>query len=313
MEIESEAISWALPPEAASPHRSEMHSSAELLFSVGDYPLARNLYARLHAQDPATALYLERLAFCLMQLKEEANADLCFEKLSVLYPDFTHFVCTANHFYDRGDSLRAKKYYMKALCHQNDDYVSCFQMFKNLGNISLREGDIEQAEEYYHRAQRIHPDSDLLCVNYGSLYLQKKDFTKARDAYEKALYLNPQSAKARMGLALLYRELCDYPMAWANIQFAVEWDSKNASYLKLLCQWALSDFRYDEAIAACESFLAKESFHLEVELLFACLLFQSGQRQYAFWEVQKILAFEPSCVDAQKLLRTLEAYHEVGN
>ncbi|MEC9281914.1 MAG: tetratricopeptide repeat protein [Bdellovibrionota bacterium] len=281
--------------------------NAELLYANSDFTLARAIYARLHNMNFDRPEYLQRLAECFEKSNELVNARTSFEKLAEFHPSFENYVRTANFFYEQKDMSKAKAYYTKALCEQAEDFVSSFQMFKNLGNISLTEGDFEQAEEYYHRAQRIHSESDLLCVNYGSLYFQMGRYTEAIKSFYEALQINPKSSKARMGLALLYKAQDETEMAWANLKAAIDYDEANASYLKMLAHWSMSDFRYDDALEKLEKYLNQREYNQELNLLFACVLFQAGYREYAFWEAQKILNFDPDCEDARKLVDLVEA------
>lgn len=293
-------------PEASSDQEEHFTRNAEILFANGDWSLARVIYSKLHEMNREKAFYLERLGDCYKELGEYENASIAFEQLSETYPCFRSYILSGNHFLEVKNFVKSKKYYHKAICHQEEDYTLLFDMFKNLGNLSLHEGDFEQAEEYYNKAHSIFSGSDLLFVNYGSLYLQKKEFEKARESFQNALSINPKSDKARLGLALLFREAQDLEMAWGNLEAAMECDEKNVSVLKMAAQWALNDFRYDSAREYLERFVSKNEYHQEINVLLACLYYQSGFREEAFWECEKILNFDPDNADALKLMQILE-------
>lgn len=280
--------------------------NAEVLYANKDWGLARVIFSNLHTSHPETSMYLERLADCYTELGEFENAVIAYESLLTKFGGFRSLVLAGNFYLSQKNFFHAKKVYMKAICHQEEDFQLLFDLFKNLGNISLQEGDFDQAEEYYNKALRIHEGSDLLHVNYGSLYLQKKDFEKSIESFQRAIHYNEKSCKARLGLALLYRENNENELAWANLRAAADFDPENESTLKMMAQWGLADFRYDVALECLEKYVESHEFHKEINVLLACLYFQAGFRDACYWECQKIIEFDPENEDTMKLLKVLE-------
>lgn len=298
-------------PQFVENEEQKFFRNAEVLFSNKDWSLARVIFSDLHIKNPSHSLYLERLAQCYAEMGEADNAAIAFDSLIKQDPSFKNLVLCGNFYLEQKNFVRAKKSYMKAICHQEEDFLMLFDLFKNLGNISMHEGDFEQAEEYYNKAQRIFDGSDLLYVNYGSLYLQKKDFDKSIEAFQMAIHINEKSSKARLGLSLLYREKNEIDLAWANLRAAADFDPVNVSCLKMMAQWALADYRYDVATECLERYIERNQYHQELNVLLACIYFQAGFRDACYWECQKIIEFDPSNADTLKLLELLEKHDEL--
>lgn len=278
-----------------------LEHNADLLFKNNEFSLAKSIYAKLHEAKPEESKYLERLGYCFKNLKQFENAELCFCKWVELKDDFESLVCLASFYYEQKSFLRAKRFYLRALCVPKENNELLFTTFKNLGNISLLEKDFEQAEDYYNRAQRLNPESDVLSVNYGSLFFQLNDIPKAIFSYQEALRINPKNAKAWMGLSLMYRHCNELDLSWGNLQNALENDPNNISTLKLCTKWGLAEYKYDLAIDFLERFIEKNEFNAEVSNLLACVYYQAGEEQSSIFELDKVLSFEPDNEDAIKL------------
>lgn len=175
----------------------------ELLFEAQEWDLALK-----------AAMYLMQVSDCPRSL---------FIAASCLY--HLHQDEDAIHFYLR--------YVGRRLLDSEDVYVA----FKNLGNLFLRSGDVEAAEEWYLKAFRLCPQSDTLLVNLGVLHTQTRDYNRALDFYRRAVSTNPSNESGWLGLAIIHRELSDYELANGNLQQVLDLNPDNKIALELIQIW----------------------------------------------------------------------------
>ncbi len=96
-----------------------------------------------------------------------------------------------SHIYQNLESL-----WRHTLKHNPDSWMP----LNNLGREMDRQGRIEEALEYYKRAETLTPDDDILQYNLGTVLLNLRRPDEAEGHFRKAVRLNP-----------------DYPDAWGNL------------------------------------------------------------------------------------------------
>ena len=79
----------------------------------------------------------------------------------------------------------------------------------NLGNTSLRLGNLEGAEHYYRWALLLDPNSFVAQLNLGNCLASRKEYHQAIASYLEALRIKPDSFEATYNLALCFLELGD--------------------------------------------------------------------------------------------------------
>jgi tetratricopeptide (TPR) repeat protein len=140
------------------------------------------------------------------------------------------------------EALQAYLDYLKLVDRDEDRLFSCY---KNIGNIYVRLGEYDLAEDYYNRAYALDPTSVDLRVNFGTLEIQKDRLDKALQHFRDALYSNPRCGKAWVGLALIHRSLGDADLAFGNLISAAESEGAHEMSLQLLLDWSIQDQRAD--------------------------------------------------------------------
>nr|2AVP_A Chain A, synthetic consensus TPR protein [Methanothrix harundinacea 6Ac] len=63
----------------------------------------------------------------------------------------------------------------------------------NLGNAYYKQGDYDEAIEYYQKALELDPRSAEAWYNLGNAYYKQGDYDEAIEYYQKALELDPRS------------------------------------------------------------------------------------------------------------------------
>lgn len=209
--------------------------------------------------------------------------------------------------YEKGDLARSLDLYFQAASQIREEDRTVFEIYKDIGNIYVRQGDFEGAEEYYHKAFALDPDSDALHVNLGTLEIQRQDWGTARDRFRFALGLNSRNDKAWVGLALSHYHLADVELAFANIEKAIDLSPANRTAVLLLAGWAEKHDRVEQAVGALQDFLGEVSFDEDMSMALIQLLCQQKNYVFARFEIERTLLWNPLRPDLFELLQKIEA------
>ncbi len=183
-----------------------------------------------------------------------------------------------------------------------EDSPLLFDTFKTMGNIFVRRGDFDSAEDSYNKAHRLNPNSDILFVNTGTLAIQRAAWDEAADKFRHALQINPVNDKAWVGLALCHRMKGDFELSWGNIEAALEYNPLNETALGLALDWSTYDGREFRALELIRGFLIEGGWNERLSLAFGILSFRHGERVQARLELERLLAVNPLNVQALNLV-----------
>ncbi len=221
-------------------------ANMKTLFEHGEKNLALGILQKLSQSMDAKAL---QMACAIL------DKNLCYKESLILRkqivqiaPEFLNFFHLARTAELSEDSALAQQNYYEALALAVEDSQEVFDAYKNLGNIILRQGDFEAAEELYNKAFCIYSKSDVLHINLGTLHLQKDNIEKALDCYKLAVSFNPKNEKAWLGLAMLYNDFGDFDLAWGNLIQAIDLYPGERTAILLLARWSLRDQTPDRGL-----------------------------------------------------------------
>lgn len=116
-----------------------------------------------------------------------------------------------------------------------------FEVFKQMGNIYLKCGDMDAAEEKYNKAYSINCEDESLTINYGVLAMQRGQYAAARERFSQAVVKNSSSDLAWVGLALVHRAHSDHDLARACLLRALDENHYNKMAILNLYQWNTQD------------------------------------------------------------------------
>jgi tetratricopeptide (TPR) repeat protein len=267
--------------------------NALLLDQSGDTQLAINFLRVSLTKFPNHKEVLGGLAELLekdLQLEEARR--LRFQLMNSDYKFETVFHY-AQIFYLQSKDSEALSYYFEALSLLKQESIHLFELYKNIGNIHLRQGDFEGAEEYYNKAYTLNSTSDVLLVNLGTLEIQKGNHDKAELCFKSALDQNSKNDRAWVGLALIYHYKSDFDLAWANVLQALEINPKNRTAVDMIGQWAFVVKRLDELAQALENYLSMADFDLELSKLLIHCFCEMGQLHKAQLELLRAKIYFP--------------------
>lgn len=180
-----------------------------------------------------------------------------------------------------------------------------FEVFKTLGNIFVRRGDFDSAEDSYNKAHRINSFSDVLYVNIGTLAIQRAAWDEAVEKFREALHLNLKNDKAWVGLAIGHRMKGDFDLSWGNLEAALEYNPLNETALGLALDWSTYDGREFRVLELIRNFLVEGGWSERLSLAFSWLSFRRGERLAAKLELERLLAVNPGNEQAIKLIEEM--------
>lgn len=189
----------------------------------------------------------------------------------------------------------------EALMIAPDECPELFEVFKTLGNIFVRKGDFDSAEDSYNKAYRMNPESDVLLVNLGTLCIQRGEWDQAVERFRSALQINTQNDKAWVGLAIGHRMKGDFELSWANLEAALEYNPLNEVALTLVLDWGPQQDKESRMLELLRSFLIEGGWNEKFSLAFAWLCWRRGEADLARLELERLLAVNPGHAQALQL------------
>lgn len=183
-----------------------------------------------------------------------------------------------------------------------------FELFKTLGNIFVRRGDLDSAEDNYNKAHRLNAESDLLWVNFGTLEIQRQKWDEAVQRFRRALELNSSNDKAWIGLAIGHRMKGDWELAWGNLEAALEYNALNEVALGLALDWGAQEGREFRVLELIRKFLVEGGWNEKMSLAFAWLSWRRGDTGLARLELERLLAVNPANEQALQMVLEMRSH-----
>lgn len=278
---------------------------AATLTMHGEYRTAQTLLRHALNQEPRNEVAIRLMAKCLEKSNRNEEALKCRKALVRLHPSFVNKLELAQLLYSQEDDEQAYQMYQDILSNEVVPEERAFEIYKNLGNIQVRRGDFDAAEDCYNRAFNADPKSDALFVNFGTLEINRDNLEAAGERFRAALDINEKNDRAWVGLALVHRSKGDFELSWANLERAIDLNPRNRTALRLIVEWGVRDGRVQAAAERLESYLAVDGEDAEMAFSFAKCLTLLGRLSDALLECERVVALDPEQGEALRLRRVL--------
>lgn len=278
-------------------------TNARVLRAHGENEMALQLLRQASNRDSKNPAVLRPLAEALMATGREREVLIVRKNLAKFEATFENIFEYAQALYRSGDDQQSLQSYYEAMAVLTDAHPHLFEIHKNMGNIFVRAGDFEAAEESYNNAFRIDNASDLLMVNFATLAIQRGDKGRALECFRRAVELNAINDRAWTGLAMIHNEFGDHELAWGNLEHALELNPANRTAVHLAAHWATRDQTPIRGIQRLENFLSSGEADEEMSLVLVNLFCNAGNLDLAAIETERILAWNPDRQDVTKLRR----------
>ncbi|HVK62453.1 MAG TPA: tetratricopeptide repeat protein [Bdellovibrionales bacterium] len=310
--LPSERAAQAIAEFDRDPTLAMLMKNARILIKNGESRLAFNILRDVLLRAPDHPEALGEMATCLRDDGRFEEALKCYRALAKITPSLEADVAIAETLYlsERDDMALAA--YREILKLVVADRSVLFEIYKNVGNIHVRAGEFDAAEEFYDKAYTIQPDSDILLVNYGTLEIQRENHESAVERFRAAVAINSNNDKAWVGLALVHRAMGDLELAKANLARALDISSNNRTAIRLSVEWSVQDGDAASAIRRLEKYVSEAgSEDVDLCFVFSKLLIQVGRLSEARIELERVLALDPTVEGGIALARVLDKARSV--
>lgn len=282
-------------------------TNARVLKQHGETELALNLLRQASNRESTNPVVLLPLAELLEKTGRLREALIARAALVKFDYGFDSLMNHARLLYRQGDDEAALNAYYEALSVVVEDNAGLFEIHKNMGNIFVRRGDFESAEESYNKAYALDSTSDVLMVNFGTLEVQRGDLGRSLSCFRQAVDLNPKNDKAWTGLAMVHNQFGDFELAWGNLERALDLNPGNRTAVHLAAHWAMRDQTPQRAMESMESYLASVEEDEEMSLVLVNLFCAAGRLDLASMESSRILAWNPGREDVRGIKTRLDS------
>ncbi len=291
--------------QIADPRVAKFLANAQVLMKHREYPLAMNLLRQASNLDSKNASILRTLGDCLEKVNRTEEALIARKALVSVEYGFGSLYDLGTTLYKLGrDQEAMDKYYESLAVIKNED-SRLFELYKNMGNIFVRQGDFEAAEEFYNKAYTMNPNSDILLVNFGTLEVQRQDFEKSLFCFRRAVEINAENDKAWVGLAMVHNQFADNDLAWANIETALDINPRNRTAVHLAANWGVRDQKLQKSIEALQTYLSQVEQDEEMSLVLINLFCSAAQYERALLEIDRVLLWNPAQEEVRSLKKKL--------
>lgn len=279
--------------------------NAKVLLQHGETELSLNLLREASNREPNNRVVLRTLAEALEKSGKTVEVLKVREALRRYDPSFENTYGWAQSLYKLGRDEEALGAYYEALATADEAHAALFEIHKNMGNIFVRRGDFEGAQESYNKAYCLNPRSDVLMVNLGTLEVQRGDFSKSLVCFRQAVEINPGNDRAWTGLAMVHHEFGDRELAWGNLERAMDLNPGNRTAVHLASNWAVRDGQPQRMLERMQTYLASVESDEEMSLVLIQLFCSAGRLDLASLETSRVQAWNPEREDVAQLAQKL--------
>jgi len=176
------------------------------------------------------------------------------------------------------------------------------ERMKILATATARTGQLDKAETYLRQALEACPDHAGVLAELGILLVGMNRPQEARPYIEQALEADPNDSAAAGALGLVHLTEGRAPEAYDALVGALEASFENAALLTHLIPVAAHLRRVGDIEALVRRYAEFYPGNAEVNVQYARLLIKLGRSPEARARLEDLLALDPTCEPARKLL-----------
>jgi tetratricopeptide (TPR) repeat protein len=179
-----------------------------------------------------------------------------------------------------------------------------YEINKELGECYLFMGELDKAEEYYHKAigsNGVHPDPYL---GLATIAVQRGDLDAAMGLYRKAADIDG-AEKAYAGMGLVEMEKGSPKLAIEHLRRSLEKNPENLIALFGLVQAGHALGTLEDVLPFMTNYLTLHPENKDVRFSLAGCLAGLGRRDDSRAQLEQLLAIDPQNGAAQELMQSL--------
>lgn len=282
----------AVAPE----HADALHLSGLIAHQSGMHDVAESLIRFALERQPDSAIYLSNLGAALRAQERFDEAGDCYRRAISLQPDYS----------DAWNNLAAtlllqdKAAAALAVCAEACTTNPLSASLRSCLAVTLMDGGCsEDAEALLREACTLDPEHLEVRVNLGFLLRQRGRTVEAKEFLEQAVRLDPRSPEARLNLGLAELDAGQIDEAIRHYKQGLLAAPEHIGLLNA-CGVALqANMLPDEAEVCYRKALVVEDTAEEARNNLATLLLEQGRQAQAVAELDRVLARNPSYLNAQ--------------
>ena len=179
------------------------------------------------------------------------------------------------------------------------DKTNFAQSYFSLGNLFLKKGNLQDAEEKYVLALKENPLLQRAHLNLGNIYFHQKDYSLAEKEFLEELKANPRQEKAHNNLSVLYRIRGDDLKAISLAKYALEIKPYyKEAYVNLALAYLKTE-NYLSAESLLVSALALYPSFAELRFYLGLVYQKQGKSDQALREYVQLLSQRPETQDVE--------------
>ncbi len=180
-----------------------------------------------------------------------------------------------------------------------------YEINKELGECYLFMGELDKAEDYYHKAAVNADGQPDPYMGLATIAMQRGDMNGALSHYHKAAALK-ESDKALAGMGLVHMNQGNHAEAFSLFCRALTINPANAVALGCLVREAYEQQRVEDALSYLYANLEATNEENTRVTLAGCLV-SLGRKDEAVRHLQDALAINPRSVSAKELFEHIAA------
>lgn len=287
--------------------------NADLLFSAGEYALARNIYKSVLDSGERSAMALFGIARCLEADGKPDEAIKNYEESIAYHPTLDAYQRMATLLIQRKKDQQAAELLERALVLKTVSPEARMELHKACGNCYLRADRPELAEKQYKKALEIDPSADSIRANLGTLYLRQGKHLDAKLHFQDAIARNPKNDRALSGLGSCFFATGDKRAAHDYFAKALEVELNNPTAIYYLVKCAYEIRSYATAARLVGEYVQVAPVNTNLLYSLAGLQFHLGRIEEAKVTTTRILELQPSHAGSQELLQLINRFGGPSN
>ncbi len=282
--------------------------NAELLFSSGEYTLARNIYRTMADQGELSYSSLYWMGRCFEAESKVDEALKCYDQSIAFYPSLESYRRMGLIQMTRNNPQLAAETLERALNLKDISYDNRFDLHKACGNCWTKAQKPEHALNHYLTALSVYPTADDVRANIGALYLQSQKTAEARKHFQEAITANPKNDKALSGIASCFLAEGDIRQAHDHFARSLEIELNNPTAIFYLVKCAYELKSYATGARILEDYIQIAPINANLLYSLAGLQFHLGRMADSMETVERIIEISPAHNGANDLRNRIQKF-----
>jgi len=285
--------------------------NAELLFTAGEYNLARNIYNAILASGENTAIALFGLARCFETEGKFKEAQTHYEESIAYHGTLTSYHALASLHASQKQYSQVIEVLSRALHLKDLTNPQRYILNKESGNACLQSNQFAKACHHFQKAIELDPTANEVRTDLGTAYLRDGKIELALRAFQEAISANPKSDQALAGLGHCALAKDDKRAAHDYFAKSLRLNLNNPTAVFHLVKCAYELKSYSIAAEILEQYIENAPINTNLLYSLAGLHFHLSRFSDARATLNTLFQMAPNHAGAKELSLLIDRYVEV--